>query len=75
MMDYLSLKKEIVEAGLMERQYAYYAFKIIFTVGLLALSSFLLVTIDSFVFQLLNTALLAFVFVQFGLLMHDANHM
>jgi len=73
-MDYLSLKREIVEAGLLKRQYGYYICKIFFTLGLLALSVFFIATIHNFAFQLLNAALLAFVFVQSGLIMHDADH-
>ena len=74
-MDYVTLKKEVVEAGLLKRQYSYYAYKISFTVGLLVLSYLLLAMIDSFVFQLFNAAFLAFAFVQIGFIMHDAIHM
>ena len=74
-MDYLALKKEVVEAGLLNRQYGYYAYKISFAVGLLVLSYFLLATVDNFVFQLFNAAFLAFAIVQIGYIMHDAIHM
>ena len=74
-MDYVTLRKEVVDAGLLSRQYSYYASKIGFNVGLLALSYLLLVMIDNFVFQLFNAAFLAFAFVQIGFIMHDAIHM
>ena len=74
-MDYVALKKEVVEAGLLSRQYGYYAYKISFTVGLLVLSYVLLAMIDNFVFQLFNAAFLAFAIVQIGYIMHDAIHM
>ena len=74
-MDYVTLRKEVTEAGLLDRQYGYYAFKTIFTFGSLGLSYLLLATIDSFVFQLFNAAFLAFSIVQVGYIMHDAIHM
>ena len=74
-MDYLTLRKEVVEAGLLNRQYGYYALKFIITFGTLALSYLLLATVDSFVFQLFNAAFLAFAIVQVGYIMHDAIHM
>ena len=74
-MDYAALRKEVVEAGLLRRQYGYYAYKISLTVGLLALSYLLLATIDNFAFQLFNAAFLAFAIVQIGYVMHDALHM
>lgn len=73
-MDYLSLRKEVIDARLLERQYGYYAFKVALTIGMLALSLFILLKANSFWLQLLNAVPLAFVFVQFGLLMHDASH-
>ena len=75
MADYVALKKEFVEAGLLNRQYSYYAYKISFNLGLIVLSYLLLATIDNFVFQLFNAAFLAFAFVQIGFIMHDAIHM
>ena len=73
-MDYLSLKKQIIDAGLLERQYGYYTYKIIFTFGLLALSIFLLASLENSAVQLLNAGFLAFVLGQIGLIMHDAQH-
>ena len=73
-MDYVELRKEVIEAGLLDRQYGYYALKFATTFGMLALSIFILVKVNNFAFQLLDAVFLAFVFVQFGMLMHDAGH-
>ncbi len=73
-MDYVALRKEVIDAGLLERQYGYYAFKMVFNFALLALGIFILATVDNFALQLLNAAFLAFVFTQFGFIMHDAVH-
>ena len=50
-MDYVTLRKEVAEAGLLDRQYGYYAFKFVLNFGLVGLSYFLLATINSFVFR------------------------
>ena len=73
-MDYISLRKEVIERGLLDRQYGYYALKFATTFGMLVLSVFILVRVNNFAFQLLDAVFLAFVFVQFGMLMHDAGH-
>ncbi|MBI2141624.1 fatty acid desaturase [Candidatus Woesearchaeota archaeon] len=73
-MDYVELKKQVVDAGLLERQYSYYAIKAAVTLGLLAVSILILLNIDNLAVQLLNAVLAAFVFVQCGMLMHDAGH-
>ena len=73
-MDYIAFRKEVIERGLLDRQYGYYTYKIIFTFAFLALSVFFLVKVDNFALQLLNAAFLAIVLVQVGLIMHDAEH-
>ena len=73
-MDYITLRKEVIDAGLLERQYGYYAWKLASTFGLLAVSIFFLAKVDNFAFQLLNAVFLTFVFAQFGFIMHDAVH-
>lgn len=73
-MDYVSLRKEVIDAGLLDRQYGYYAFKMAFNFALLALCIFILATVDNFALQLLNAVFLAFVTTQFGFVMHDAVH-
>ena len=74
-MDYVTLRKEVVAAGLLNREYGYYAYKVVFSVGLLVFSYLLLAMVDNFVFQLFNAAFLAFALVQVGFIMHDAIHM
>ena len=71
---YPELRRIIKEQGLLDKQPAYYVFKIISTLGLLALSIAILVVVDNFWFQLANAAFLAFVFGQIGYLGHDAGH-
>ena len=71
---YPELRKIIKEQGLLDKQPAYYYYKILSTLGLLALSITLLVVVDNFWLQLANAAFLAFVFGQIGFLGHDAGH-
>ncbi len=73
-MDYIALRKEVIDAGLLERQYGYYAYKAVFSIVLLAASIFVLVEFDSLALQMLNALFLAFALVQFGMLLHDADH-
>ena len=71
---YPELRRIIKEQGLLDRQPAYYWFKILSTLGLLALSITFLVVVDNSWLQLANAAFLAFVFGQIGYLGHDAGH-
>src|SRR5918997_3718644 len=71
---YAEMKRLIKQNGLMDRQPAYYAGKIAFTLGLLASSLTLLLILDNPWLQLLNAAYLAFVFVQISLVAHDCGH-
>jgi fatty acid desaturase len=72
--DYADLKRLIVQAGLLDKQLAYYVFNVALRLTLLAASlAFLLVVGNSWL-QLLNAAFLAFVFTQIGFLGHDAGH-
>src|SRR5215208_5758352 len=71
---YAQLKRLIKKYGLLDLQPAYYAGKMAFTLGLLAVSLALLFVLDDTWFQLLNAAYLAFVFVQISLLAHDFGH-
>jgi fatty acid desaturase len=71
---YAELKRLIKQNGLLDRQPAYYAGKISFTLGLLAVSLTLLLILENPWLQLLNAAYLAFVFVQISLLAHDFGH-
>ena len=71
---YAELKRLIKQQGLLKKQPVYYAFKIPLTLGLLAISLYILVTVDSLAFQLVNAAFLGFVFTQIGFIGHDAGH-
>ena len=71
---YPELRRIIKEQGLLDKQPAYYCYKILSTLGLLALSLTLLVVVDNFWIQLANAAFLAFVFGQLGYIGHDAGH-
>lgn len=74
-MDYIVLRKNVTDAGLLDRQYGYYAFKITYTLGILFSLLALLLYFSNFWVQLLLVVALAFIFVQVGLLGHDAAHM
>src|SRR5919199_428101 len=72
--EYAELKRVIKQQGLLDKQPAYYTYKILLTLGMLALSlTFFLVTDDLWL-QLLNAAYLAFVFTQIGFIGHDFGH-
>jgi fatty acid desaturase len=68
------LKRLIKKNGLPIQQPAYYAGKMAFTLGLLAVSLALLFILDDTWCQLLHAIYLAFVFVQISLLAHDFGH-
>src|SRR5687768_560071 len=71
---FAQLKRLIKQNGLLDRQPTYYAGKMAFTLGLLAVSLALLFVLGDTWFQLLNAIYLAFVFVQISLLAHDFGH-
>jgi fatty acid desaturase len=71
---YAQLKRLIKHNGLLTQQPAYYAGKIVLTLSLLAPSLTFLLIFDNLWLQLLNAALLAFVFVQISLVAHDFGH-
>jgi fatty acid desaturase len=71
---YPELRRLIKERGLLDKQPAYYASKILLTLVMLILSITLLVIVDNFWLQLVNAAFLAFVFGQIGYVGHDAGH-
>ncbi|PZC48841.1 MAG: Fatty acid desaturase [Chloroflexi bacterium] len=72
--DYAGLRRVVEDSGLLSKQLAYYAFKIVSTLALLALSIAILVLVDTFWVQLLNAGFLAFVFAQIGFIGHDSAH-
>ena len=72
--EYAELKQFVRQEGLLEKQPRYYTYKILSTVGLLALSIAFLLLVHNFWLQLLNAAFMAFVFGQIGFLGHDGGH-
>jgi fatty acid desaturase len=72
--EYLELKSLVSRHGLFEPQPLYYAFKILTTLGMLALSLSCLVMFGHSWLQLLNAVFLAFVCAQIGLIGHDIGH-
>jgi fatty acid desaturase len=62
------------EKGLLNKQPAYYYFKMVSTVSMLAVSIAILALVDNFWLQMGNAAFLAFVFGQIGYIGHDAGH-
>ena len=71
---YVELKQRMKQAGLLEPQPAYYTWKILFTLGLLALSIACLVVFKRSWFLLLDAVFLAFAFAQIGYIGHDLGH-
>jgi fatty acid desaturase len=72
--DYLELRRLVQQRGLLERQPAYYTYKILLTLGLVAISLLILVLVDNPWLQLLNAVFLGFVSTQVGLVGHDLGH-
>ena len=71
---YAELKQLVRNEGLLEKQPRFYTYKILSTVGLLALSVVFLFLVHNFWLQLLNAVFMAFVFGQIGFLGHDGGH-
>jgi fatty acid desaturase len=73
--EYAELKRRIKDAGLLEREYGYYAMKIAVTLALLAFSISLFFLVDNYWLVLaFNAPFLAFVFGQVGFMSHDTGH-
>ena len=72
--EYAELKKLIKQQGLLDKQPAYYTYKILLTLGMLALSLTFLLVVDNLWLRLLNAVYLAFVFTQIGFIGHDFGH-
>lgn len=72
---YAELKRIITAQGLLDRQPLYYTYKILSILGMLAISVVILFLVSNPWLQMLNAVFLAFIFVQVGLVMHDADHL
>lgn len=72
--DYVELKKLVKKDGLLDKQPVYYTYKILTTLGLLALSVVFLFVVHNFWFQICNAVLFAVSSAQLGFLGHDGGH-
>ena len=72
--EYLRLRRIVAEKGLLERQYLYYAVKILASLAMLGLGVAVIALFDQFWVQMVNAAFLAVVFAQFGFIGHDSGH-
>jgi fatty acid desaturase len=72
--DYTELRVRLREAGVFERQLPYYAAKAVFLAGTFGVCAAILLLTDSLWLRLLDAALLAFISIQIGFILHDAGH-
>lgn len=73
-MDYVELRKEIMDRGLLDRQYGYYAFKILSSLAMVFGFGFLFLATSNFWLQLALVFGLTVGVLQFAFLGHDAGH-
>lgn len=71
---YSKLKKEVTEAGILDRAYGYYAFSFVFTLSGFISSLFAIYYSQSAIFLSLSCISLAIFTVQMAGLMHDGSH-
>lgn len=72
--EYTQLRRLIKLRGFLDKQPAYYACQLLFTLGGLALGLSLVIVVDNLLLQIFDAALLAFVFAQIAFIAHDAGH-
>ncbi|MFB3061488.1 MAG: fatty acid desaturase [Candidatus Binatia bacterium] len=72
--EFAELKRLVEGCGLLDKQPAYYTFKILLTLGTFGLGFALLLILDNFALQLLVAVFLAFAYCQVGFVGHDAGH-
>ncbi len=73
-MDYVELRKEVMYRGLLDRQYGYYAFKILSSLAMVFGFGFLFLATSNFWLQLALVFGLTVGVLQFAFLGHDAGH-
>jgi fatty acid desaturase len=73
-MDYVAFRKEVIEAGLLDRQYGWYFLLVASTLTTVFGFGYLLLTSANLWVQLLLVVGLVFAFLQFAGLGHDAGH-
>ena len=72
--DYAALKRLIKQKGLLEKQPRYYTYKILSSLGLLAVGIVFLLFVHIFWLQLLDAVFLAFACGQIAFVCHDSGH-
>ena len=72
--EYAQLRQLVKQAGLLEKQPAYYARKFVLTLTMLAAGLAFLAMVDNIWLQLVDAVFLAAVFAQMAFLGHDAGH-
>ena len=72
--DYAQLRSLVKQAGLLEKQPAYYAHKFVLSLTLLGVGFTFLALVDTLWLQLLDAVFLAVVWAQLGFIGHDAGH-
>ena len=72
--EYLELRRRVVEKGLLDRQYGYYAINILAALAALALGVAVIILVDQLWVRLITAAFMAAVFMQFNFIGHDAGH-
>ena len=73
--DYLELKRRVTQAGLLDRQYGYYAWKIPSVLAMVATSVAVMILFSGTLWvQMLNAGFLALTFTNLGFLGHDSGH-
>ncbi|MBI2663785.1 acyl-CoA desaturase [Candidatus Woesearchaeota archaeon] len=73
-MDYAALRKEVMDSGLLDRQYGYYAFKIVSSLVMFFAFLYLLFTVSNVWMELLLIIGLVIATLQFAFLGHDGGH-
>ncbi len=71
---YADLKRQIQQAGLLEKQPTFLIIRIIFNLCLLAISINILFVTDRLAIQMLDAVFMAFVSVQISFIIHDTGH-
>ncbi len=74
MSQFTELRKIINQKGLLNKQPAYYTYKILLNSGFLATGLILLIVIDNIWLQSVNAVFMGFVFTQIGFMGHDSGH-
>lgn len=73
-MDYVSFRKEVIGAGLLERQYGYYTFKIASSLAIVGTCGYFFLSTENFLAQFLLILGITAGVLQFAFLGHDAGH-